>query len=158
MNYEELLDLIDHIDQSSLAYVDYETNSHHVVISKEVPNIHLNQEPADAVTSVEQAVESAAATKEVAAEEVAEAPIEKSGQVVEAPMVGVVYLQPNPDEAQYVKIGDRIEQGEVICIVEAMKLMNEIQAPCSGIVSEILVQNEEVVEYGQPLMRIEEEI
>ncbi len=155
MNYEELLTLIDHIDQSSLAYVDYETTSHHVVLSKEVPNIRLNQETADMVTSVEQASEPAADVKEVTTEAVTEDLTEKSGQVVEAPMVGVAYLQPNPDEEQYVKVGDHVEQGDVICIVEAMKLMNEIQAPSAGVITEILVQNEEVVEYGQPLMRIE---
>ncbi len=88
------------------------------------------------------------------------APIEEAqevaGEAVESPMVGVVYLQPKPDEDPYVKVGDRVEQGDVICIVEAMKLMNEIQAPRSGIVTEILVENEEVVEYKQPLIRIDD--
>ncbi len=64
----------------------------------------------------------------------------KAGEVVESPMVGVIYLQPHPDEDPYVKVGDRVEQGDVICIVEAMKLMNEIQAPHSGVITEILVE------------------
>ena len=70
-------------------------------------------------------------------------------------MVGVVYLQATPDADPYVKVGDKVEQGDVICIVEAMKLMNEIQAPFSGVITEVFVQNEEVVEYGQPLLRME---
>ena len=70
-------------------------------------------------------------------------------------MVGVVYLQPGPDKDYFVQMGDRVEQGQTICIIEAMKLMNEIQAPKAGIVTEILIENEEVVEFGQPLIRID---
>lgn len=155
MKYEELRDLITHIDQSSLAYVDYETDSHHVILSKEVPQMHMTQENvAQAQPNVETAVEKEVITAAIS-EEVEAVVEEAQGEAVESPMVGVVYLQATPDADPYVKVGDRVEQGDVICIVEAMKLMNEIQAPYSGIVSEILVQNEEVVEYGQPLLRIE---
>ena len=151
MKYDELRDLITHIDQSSLAYVDYETDTHHVVISKEVPNRHVPQEVVDQKPAiVEPAVE-----KEVIATEVVEEVLEPKGEAVEAPMVGVVYLQATPDADPYVKVGDRVNQGDVIFIVEAMKLMNEIQAPISGVITEILVENEEVVEYGQAIMRIE---
>ncbi len=151
MKYDELRDLITHIDQSSLAYVDYETDTHHVVISKEVPNRHVPQEVVDQKPAiVETAVE-----KEVIATEVVEEVLEPKGEAVEAPMVGVVYLQATPDADPYVKVGDRVNQGDVIFIVEAMKLMNEIQAPISGVITEILVENEEVVEYGQAIMRIE---
>ncbi len=151
MTYEELRDLITHIDQSSLAYVDYETDSHHVILSKEVPQLRATQE---AVEKPQTVVETTVET-EVAATETTEEIAEPKGEAVEAPMVGVVYLQPTPDTDAYVKVGDRVEKGDVICIVEAMKLMNEIQAPVSGIVTEVLVENEEVVEYGQAIMRIE---
>lgn len=151
MNYKELVDLITHIDQSTLAYVDYETDSHHVIISKEVPQLHAAQ----AVVEKSQAVVETTVEKEVVATETVEEIVEPKGEAVESPMVGVVYLQATPDVESYVKVGDRVEQGDVICIVEAMKLMNEIQAPISGIVTEILVENESVVEYGQAIMRIE---
>lgn len=151
MNYKELVDLITHIDQSTLAYVDYETDSHHVIISKEVPQLHAAQ----AVVEKSQAVAETTVEKEVVATEMVEEIVEPKGEAVESPMVGVVYLQATPDVEAYVKVGDRVEQGDVICIVEAMKLMNEIQAPISGIVTEILVENESVVEYGQAIMRIE---
>lgn len=153
MKYEELRDLITHIDQSSLAYVDYKTDSHHVILSKEVPQLRAAQETIEkpqAQSVVETTVET-----ETVATEMTEEIVEPKGEAVEAPMVGVVYLQATPDSEPYVKIGDRIEKGDVICIVEAMKLMNEIQAPVSGIVTEILVENEEVVEYGQAIIRIE---
>ncbi|MCP6759797.1 MAG: acetyl-CoA carboxylase biotin carboxyl carrier protein [Fischerella sp. CENA71] len=73
---------------------------------------------------------------------------------VTSPMVGTFYRAPAPGEAAFVEVGDRIRSGQAVCIIEAMKLMNEIEAEVSGQVVEILVQNGEPVEYGQPLMRI----
>ncbi len=73
---------------------------------------------------------------------------------VSSPMVGTFYRAPAPGEAAFVEIGDRVRSGQTVCIIEAMKLMNEIEAEVSGQVMEILVQNGEPVEYGQPLMRI----
>ena len=72
-------------------------------------------------------------------------------------MVGTFYRSPSPDEAPFVAIGDRIKLGQTVCIIEAMKLMNEIEAEVSGQVVEILVENGTPVEYGQPLMRISPE-
>ena len=153
MKYEELRELITHIDESSLAYVDVETESHHVIISKEVPQMRMSQEDSQqAQTIIEPSVENEVRTVEISKENVE---IEVKGEVIEAPMVGVVYLQATPDADPYVKVGDKVQQGDVICIVEAMKLMNEIQAPFSGVITEVFVQNEEVVEYGQPLLRME---
>lgn len=77
------------------------------------------------------------------------------GVEVTAPIVGTFYASPAPDAPPYVKVGDRVEPGTVLCIIEAMKLMNEIEAEVAGRVAEILVRNEEPVEYGQPLFRIE---
>ncbi|TAF04526.1 MAG: acetyl-CoA carboxylase biotin carboxyl carrier protein [Nostocales cyanobacterium] len=73
---------------------------------------------------------------------------------VQSPMVGTFYRAPAPGEAPFVEVGDRVKVGQSVCIIEAMKLMNEIEAEVSGQVMEILVQNGEPVEYGQPLMRI----
>jgi acetyl-CoA carboxylase biotin carboxyl carrier protein len=73
---------------------------------------------------------------------------------VKSPMVGTFYQSPAPDEPPYVNVGDRIRVGQTVCIIEAMKLMNEIEAEVSGQVMEILVGNGEPVEFGQPLMRI----
>ncbi len=73
---------------------------------------------------------------------------------VRSPMVGTFYCTPAPDEPPYVEVGDRIRSGQVLCIIEAMKLMNEIEAEISGQVMEILVNSGEPVEYGQVLMRV----
>lgn len=77
-----------------------------------------------------------------------------SDQVVTSPLVGVFYAAPAPDAPPFVKVGDTVKKGQVLGIIEAMKLMNEIESEVDGVVEAILVKNEETVEYGQPLFRI----
>ena len=77
-----------------------------------------------------------------------------SGNVVKSPLVGTFYNAPSPDAETFVKVGDTVKKGQVLVIVEAMKLMNEIESEFDGTVEQILVENEEVVEYGQPLFVI----
>jgi len=76
------------------------------------------------------------------------------GHVVKSPMVGTFYRSPSPDAKAFVELGQSIKQGETICIIEAMKLMNEIEADATGVVKAILVENGQPVEYGQPLFII----
>ena len=80
-------------------------------------------------------------------------PVDK-GSAVESPMVGVFYSAPSPDSDPYVTVGSKVEKGDVLCLIEAMKLMNEVTAEKSGEITEICVENGQVVEYGQPLFRI----
>ncbi len=88
--------------------------------------------------------------------EIAGASAKKAGQVeITAPIVGTFYAAPAPDAASFVKVGDHVSAGTVLCIIEAMKLMNEIEAETSGTIADILVRNEEPVEYGQALFRID---
>ncbi|MBK9073029.1 MAG: acetyl-CoA carboxylase biotin carboxyl carrier protein [Myxococcales bacterium] len=82
---------------------------------------------------------------------VAESP---SGHVVTSPFVGTFYRRPNPDAANYVEVGTRVEAGRALCIIEAMKLMNEIEADIAGTVEAVLVDDGAAVEYGQPLFRL----
>ena len=82
---------------------------------------------------------------------VAVVPVEPSGHVVKSPMVGTFYRASSPGAKPFVEIGDTIKEGETICIVEAMKILNEIEADKSGTVTQILVDNGQAVEYGQPL-------
>lgn len=163
MQYEELVKLIDKLDQSSLAYFEFTNDNERLLLAKEVPQV-----AAPAPVVVTDVTESAALTTPaslaapapVAAPEVVEAPAapapapEAAGKEVPAPMVGVVYLQANPDADPYVQVGDSVKKGQVLCLIEAMKLMNEIVAPQDGVVSAILVENENIVEYGQALFRI----
>jgi acetyl-CoA carboxylase biotin carboxyl carrier protein len=82
-------------------------------------------------------------------------PADKPGHVVTAPLVGTFYRSPSPESPPFVEVGAVVKKGQVLCIVEAMKLMNEIEAEVGGRVAEILVQNATPVEFGQPLFRIE---
>ena len=75
----------------------------------------------------------------------------QEGHVVKAPMVGTFYRSPSPDAKSFVEVGQAVKEGDTICIIEAMKLMNEIEADASGVVKAILVENGQPVEYGQPL-------
>jgi len=85
---------------------------------------------------------------------VAPMPAAVVGHTVKAPMVGTFYRAPNPSSPSFVEIGQTVKEGEPLCIIEAMKLLNEIEADKSGVIQEILVQNGEPVEYGQPLFVI----
>ncbi|NJL00411.1 MAG: acetyl-CoA carboxylase biotin carboxyl carrier protein [Spirulinaceae cyanobacterium RM2_2_10] len=83
-------------------------------------------------------------------------PVDTSHWVaITSPMVGTFYRSPAPDEAPFVEVGDRVRNGQTVCIIEAMKLMNDIESEVSGQVAEILVENGEPVEYGQALMRVQ---
>jgi acetyl-CoA carboxylase biotin carboxyl carrier protein len=93
----------------------------------------------------------AAAPAAAAATAAAEPPEGQEGHVVKAPMVGTFYRSPSPDAKAFVEVGQAVKEGDTICIIEAMKLMNEIEADASGTVKAILVENGQPVEYGQPL-------
>ena len=80
--------------------------------------------------------------------------VDPKWEEIKSPMVGTFYRAAGPDEAPFVEVGDRIRVGQTVCIIEAMKLMNEIEAEISGQVIEILVENGQPIEYGQPLMRV----
>lgn len=149
MPYQEIERLIDKLDQSNVAYLEYRSGDAHIILSKKVPQLQPAPQPEVALPPTE--VTPVAATPN---ELPAPAVETTSGTKVNAPLVGVVYLQPKPDAETYVNIGDTVQKGDVLCLVEAMKLMNEIQAPVSGVVTDILVANESVVEYGQALFVI----
>ncbi len=99
------------------------------------------------------AVMAAPAAQAAPAAEAATAAV--SGNIVTSPIVGTFYAAPSPDKAPFVKVGDTVSAGDVVCIIESMKLMNEINCEFSGRVAEIYVSNGEPVEYGQKIMRIE---
>ncbi len=80
---------------------------------------------------------------------------EKKGHVITSPFVGTFYRSPAPDQPAYAEVGTSVKKGQVLCIIEAMKLMNEIESEVAGKVAEVLVQNGQPVEFGQPLFRIE---
>lgn len=81
-------------------------------------------------------------------------PVVEEGHIVKSPMVGIFYASPSPDAAPFVSVGQSVNKGDILCIVEAMKIMNQIEADASGVVSKIFVEPGEPVEFGQPLFAL----
>ena len=155
MNITEIKDLMTQFDQSSLREFSYKSGGEELQFSKnDQPILAPSQPLAPAVTEPIAAMP--VASVETAAEEVpVEAPTSSAeGEVVESPLVGVAYLAAGPDKPAFVSVGDTVKKGQTLVIIEAMKVMNEIPAPKDGVVTEILVANEEMVEFGKGLVRI----
>jgi len=115
--------------------------------------LRLAKETSSKETVIKQPVNNPAILEQVVP--VSEIPIEDPQlKYVTSPIVGTFYLAPNPTAVPFIKVGDSVHQGQVLCIVEAMKLMNEIQSEVSGVVHEILVENAQPVEYGQNLFSL----
>ena len=94
-------------------------------------------------------------TQKTSSESVTTAPIEDNSHIIKSPIVGTFYRSPAPDADAYCQVGDQVSSGSVLCIVEAMKLMNEIECDLSGKILQILVEDGTPVEFGQPLFKIE---
>ena len=161
MNFNEIKDLMTQFDQSSLREFSYKNGTDELQFSKNEARM-ASEAPAQ-VAPVPTAVAaspvvSAPSTPVESAVEEAPAPAETTvapeGDVVESPLVGVAYLAAGPDKPAFVTVGDSVKKGQTLVIIEAMKVMNEIPAPKDGVVTEILVSNEEMVEFGKGLVRI----
>jgi acetyl-CoA carboxylase biotin carboxyl carrier protein len=144
MDLRKLKKLIDLVQESGIAELEITEGEEKVKIVK------------GGVVSVSappiMAMAAAAPVAPAAASAAAEAPdAGQEGHVVKAPMVGTFYRSSSPDAKPFVEVGQAVKEGDTICIIEAMKLMNEIEADASGVVKAILVENGQPVEYGQPL-------
>ena len=154
MEMEKMIELIDAVSKSDLTVFKYEEEGIKLHLSKKENTCYVTENlsaPVNAVTTSAAEIKKAAEGDQISGTSAEETPV---GNVVESPLVGTFYAAPAEDAESFVKVGDRVEKGQTLGIVEAMKLMNEIESDYSGIVAEILVNNQEGVEYGQPLFRI----
>ena len=165
MNIEEMTKLIKAVADNKLTSFEIKDGEFKLSIKceKEAPQIVMAQAPAVPVAAAVPAAASSAfvpAAPAAAAPAAAPAPAaaseapEEGGKVITSPLVGTFYSASSPDAEPFVKEGDTVKKGQVLGIIEAMKLMNEIESEFDGVVEAVLVSNEEVVEYGQPLFRI----
>ena len=136
MEIEQVLMIIDKVSESKISEFAYEEGSFSLRLKKNDQEVIVQER--------EQTVALAAPEKHSVPE----------GNLMKSPLVGTFYNAPSPDAAPYVKPGDQVKKGQVLGIIEAMKLMNEIECEFDGVIEEILVENETMVEYGQPLFRI----
>jgi len=152
MEYEKIKQLMDDMGNSKLTAIDIdfpdgtkismkkEQKQETIVVNKEIKDIPkeiiIEREDSQNVSKVEEKAE------------------QEEGNIVKSPMVGTFYIKPSPTSEPYVEVGKEVKQGDTLCIIEAMKLMNEIESEFSGKVIEILVKDGEPIEYGTPLFRI----
>ncbi|HXJ10269.1 MAG TPA: acetyl-CoA carboxylase biotin carboxyl carrier protein [Burkholderiales bacterium] len=156
MDLRKLKKLIDLVQESGIAELEITEGEEKVKIVKggAVSVSPGAVAPAPAVAAPVPALAAAAAPATPAAAAPAEPAAGQEGHVLKAPMVGTFYRSSSPDAKAFVEVGQPVKEGQTICIIEAMKLMNEIEADASGTVKAILVENGQPVEYGQPLFII----
>jgi acetyl-CoA carboxylase biotin carboxyl carrier protein len=148
MDLRKLKKLIDLVEDSGIAELEITEGEEKVRISRN----NSSSAPASAV--VTPAVAASLAPAPIAAVAAIEPPPQAEGHVLKSPMVGTYYRAPTPGAKAFVEVGQTVNEGDTVCIIEAMKLLNEIEADRSGVIKAILVENGQPVEYGHPLMVI----
>ena len=159
MNIDEILTLVQAVSDSKLTSFKLDQGDMHISLKKEKEEAKIITVSAPGAVAAVPASTAAASTSvsteiPAAAPEAAEHHDIASDKVITSPLVGTFYSSSSPDAESFVKEGDTVKKGQVLGIIEAMKLMNEIESEYDGVIEAILVNNEEVVEYGQPLFRI----
>lgn len=143
MNYEDIKKLIDDMGNSKLTEISIDfPDGTKIGMKKELKVVEKVQEKN--IQHVEP----------IEIKESPKADTEENCKIVKSPMVGTFYLKPDPNSNPYVEIGKKVKKGDILCIIEAMKLMNEIECEFDGEITEILVKDGEMVEYGKPLFKI----
>lgn len=140
MNHKEILDLIALFERSSLEVLELNEGEFRLYLKKMVAGTPVQVSAPSSVTITKEETE----------------PVAGHHHKITSPMVGTFYRAANPEAEPFVKVGDTVRQGDVLCIVEAMKMLNEIQADVSGTIVEIPVDNGTMVDYGKTLFLIEE--
>ncbi|NLJ88027.1 MAG: acetyl-CoA carboxylase biotin carboxyl carrier protein [Epulopiscium sp.] len=146
MEYKEIENLMKVMNESNLTELEIEKEGFSLKIKKEKEIV--------AISNIEAPIEVQSHKAQEIKPEKEKIIKEEEGTVVYSPIVGTFYSSPSPGAEPFVKIGDKVKKGDTLCIIEAMKIMNEIEAEVDGEIVEVLVRNEEMVEYKQPLFRI----
>jgi acetyl-CoA carboxylase biotin carboxyl carrier protein len=159
LDVEALRQIVEILESSDVSQLSWRRGKERLVIRRgEVTTTIVQASPpgvgVSAVSSPSTSSEGNARSAPLLSAPAAPAP-EKKGHQITSPFVGTFYRTPAPDQPAFVDVGSPVKKGQVLCIIEAMKLMNEIEAEVSGKVAEILVENGQPVEFGQPLFRIE---
>jgi acetyl-CoA carboxylase biotin carboxyl carrier protein len=150
MDFQKIKRIIKMVEEADIASLKISSDDSTIEVTKatqvvaQAPNV---------VTTVQAQAPAAPVAVQAEPEGVADA-VDDGDIVIESPMVGTVYLAPKPEEPNFVSAGQTVSKGSVLCLVEAMKLFNEIESEVSGSVTKILVENGQTVEYGQPLFAI----
>lgn len=153
MDLRKLKTLIDLVAESNIAELEITEGEGHVRIVKSAPPPAVSAHPVPVTHVIAPTIP---ATMSAAAEvpTSSSSPSEIDGHVIKSPMVGTFYRAPSPGAAAFADVGDTVKEGQILCIIEAMKLLNEIESDRAGTIKAVLVENGQAVEYGQPLFVI----
>ena len=169
MDYKNIQELIKTVSESDLTSFQIETEGIKIKMEKKEQQVAIERMPAYVapapVVTQDIITRENVAPRQVAVEKIESAVPSVTGSVasvvseedlfiVKSPIVGTMYSSPNPESQNFVVVGSKVKKGDTLCILEAMKLMNEIESEVDGEVVEVLVSNEDMVEYGQPLFKI----
>ena len=144
MEYEKIKQLMDDMGNSKLSSIDIDFPDGTKISMKKNENVEISTK----------AMKSSSQDVKKEEPELEQPSNENTGKIVKSPMVGTFYIKPNPSANPYVEVGKKVKKGDVLCIIEAMKLMNEIESEFDGEVAEIFIKDGEAVEYGKPLFKI----
>lgn len=148
MEYEKIKQLMEDMGNSKLTDINIEFPDGTKISMKKQTNVEANINcPQNVTKSIETKITNEEITTQINTEEI-------QGNIVKSPMVGTFYIKPSPTSEAYVQVGSDVKKGDTLCIIEAMKLMNEIESEFSGKIIEILVKDGDTVEYGTPLFVI----
>jgi len=156
MDIRKVKKLIELLDESGIAEIEITEGEEAVRISRYPTCAPAAPAPANSPPPPAAPASQASTPASAQPSEPATAPPEEDGFQIKAPMVGTYYSASSPGAAAYVQVGDRVSEGDTLCIIEAMKMMNQIEADVSGVIKSIRVQNGEPVEYGQTLFVIDQ--
>lgn len=163
MNFDQIIELIKTVSDSKVTNFTYEEGDQLIQIKSgekkatQVVQVPVAQPAMAAPIAMAPQVmmpQAELAAPIATAAQAEAAPVEENLKLVKSPLVGTFYSAPSPDDAPFISVGDTVKKGQVIGIVEAMKLMNEIESEYDGVVAEIMVNNKDMVEYGQTLIKI----
>lgn len=151
MEFENLVKLIQTVSESGLTGFQYEEKGMKVKMSREGETVQvINTAAAEKEFTEAKIIQSVSPVQETKAAD----DLPEEGKLILSPLVGTFYTAPSEDAAPYVTVGDTVKKGQTLAIVEAMKLMNEIESEYDGVVEEVLAENGQPVEYNQPLFRL----
>lgn len=156
MDLRKLKTLIDLVSESGISELEVTEGEGKVRIVKNAPPVYVQPSASYApqLTAAAPAAGASVSAEAGAAQPAPAAPAAPQGHVVTSPMVGTFYRAPSPGADPFVQVGDAVKEGQTLCIIEAMKLLNEIETDKAGVIKEILAENGQAVEFGQPLFVI----
>ncbi|AGO57169.1 acetyl-CoA carboxylase biotin carboxyl carrier protein [Serratia plymuthica] len=155
MDIRKIKKLIELVEESGISELEISEGEESVRISRAAPVQTYPMMPQAYAMQPQQQPALASAVASAPAAETPAAPAAMSGHIVRSPMVGTFYRTPSPDAKAFIEVGQKVNAGDTLCIVEAMKMMNQIEADKSGVVKAILVENGQPVEFDEPLVVIE---